>query len=144
MKRIFVGLTILLFMFLSEIQAQFPFGVLSSKTGIPDSYIVLLTAIVGTALFFIYSSFRRRLIFPIPGIRLLTTGAILFLLTCGIATFVFMWVLGALGGNGANSNILAVIMSAAFVGAFATPLLYLAKILLILGAFRMLTNLATE
>jgi hypothetical protein len=140
-KRIFVGLTLLLLLFLPMTDNFLTLGALASKFGIPSIFAELFVAGATVAVFFKLSGIRERIIYPIPGIRLLTIGIVLYVVPLLIGSVYFV-VLTKIFGATEQTPWLALV-PAIIVGKYTAPILLLAETILLLGAFRLLTNLSS-
>ena len=138
MKRLFVGLTLLLmafFSFLDQLDALHR-GV--ARIGVQPWMTELLLALLVVAAFAYGSQLHRRLLFPRRGLRLLLAGIIVYGLGAVAATGALV---GAAGWIPLELD--SSLSGVAHIASRLVPLpLFLAgEALLLVGAFRALTNL---
>jgi hypothetical protein len=138
MKRLIVGLTLLLMAFLSSLgpgDALHPFA---SRAGVQRWMMEMALALVVVAAFAHRSQLRRRMLFPRRGLRLLLAGITLHALALAIMTGALVRIPGVLPLE--PDSVWAALL-ASITRLQPLPLLVLAQVLLLVGAFRALTNL---
>jgi hypothetical protein len=138
MKRLVVALTLLLLPFLATVDQMVPLHRLLAKVGVQRWMTELVLAAGAVALFAHVIQLNRRMLFPRRGLRLLLAGIALY--AVGLALMV-----------GLPDRAMGVVSNAAqapwsgLPGFMALlrplPLLAVAQALLLVGAFRALTNL---
>ena len=138
MKRLFVGLVLLLASFLSTLAPLDGLRGLAARVGpvrwLPD----LLLALVVVALFARMSQLHRRMLFPRRGLRLLAVGIGLYGVAVAAASGGLGYALGVLPAEA--GPVLA--RAPEFAARIAPlPIFVAAQVLLALGAFRALTHL---
>lgn len=138
MKRIFVGLTLLLMSFLSALEALEGLRAVSLRLVGHRWLPELVLALLAVALFLYASSLHRRLLFPRRGLRLLTLGILLYALAVAVATGTVVSGLAMLPVT--QGTVWADLPHAASQ-LVPTPLFLVAQVLLVVGAFRALANL---
>lgn len=135
MKRLFVGLTLLLMSFLAALDHLGALHALPSRIGIQRWMTELVLAAAAVTLFVRASQLHRRLLFPRRGLRLLAAGIAVYALAVaaasGVAAVAIGWVLAEQAG--ALPELVA--------GLNAQPVFLAAQLLLVVGAFRALSNL---
>lgn len=138
MKRLFVGLTLLLMAFLSTLDHLDPLHRIATRVGVQRWMTELVLAVLGTAAFVHACKLQRRLLFPRRGLRLLLLGIALYLLGAGIASGVLADALAALplDRDSPWSDLPRLATQLA-----PLPLFVAAQVLLVVGSFRALTNL---
>jgi hypothetical protein len=138
MKRLFVGLSLLLMSFLSALEAFEGLRGLAARAGayrwVPE--LVLACAVVGVFLY--ASSLHRRLLFPRRGMRFLATGILLYALALAAATGLIAWAAGLLPIEKDSALAMLPDLASRLV---PQPVFVLAQVLLVIGAFRALSNL---
>jgi hypothetical protein len=138
MKRLFVGLVLLLASFLSALAPLEGLRLLAGRLGpvrwIPD----LVIALVVVALFARLSQLNRRMLFPRRGVRLLAAGIAMYVLAVAAASGGLGYALGVLPAEAATPLGSAPELAARIA---PLPIFVIAQVLLALGAFRALTNL---
>src|SRR5262249_24473195 len=138
MKRLFVGLTLLLMAFLSTLDHFDRLHQLAARVGVQRWMTELVLAVLVLALFVRASDLNRRLLFPRRGLPLLRAGIVAYALGVAVATG------GVVGAAGLVSpqdlGPLASLPQAATHLA-PWPLFLVAEVLLVVGVFRALTNL---
>lgn len=138
MKRLVVALTLLLLPFLATVDQMDPLHRLLARVGVQRWMTELVLAAGVVALFARAVKLNRRMLFPRRGLRLLVAGIALY----GVALALMV----GLPGHGLT------VMPATAPGSWAgvpgivallrpLPLLAVAQVLLLVGAFRALTNL---
>lgn len=138
MKRLFVGLTLLLMSFLAALEQLDAVLRPLERLGVPRWSVELVLAAVAVACFTRLTSLRRRLLFPRRGLRLLLAGIAVYALALMAATGVVGQGVQLLATEaGLSLGPLAKVAD----GAYAVPLFLVAQALLVIGAFRALTNL---
>jgi hypothetical protein len=138
MKRLFVGLVLLLASFASTLAPLEVLRGLAARIGpvrwLPD----LLLALIVVALFARMSQLHRRMLFPRRGLRLLAVGIGLYVVAVAAASGGLGYALGVLPAEAAP----ALGRAPEFAARIAPlPFFVAAQVLLALGAFRALTNL---
>ena len=138
MKRLFVGLTLLLMAFLSTLDHVDAVHRVGARFGVQRWMTELVLAVIGTALFVRACQLQRRLLFPRRGLRLLLLGIGLYVLGAGVASGVLARTVAALPlepqSPWADLPHLATLLA-------PLPLFVAAQVLLVIGSFRALTNL---
>ena len=138
MKRLFIGLTLLLMSFLSALEVFEGLRRLAAGAGayrwVPE--LVLACAVV--AVFLYASSLHRRLLFPRRGMRFLASGIVLYAVALAAAA--------GLVASGAGMLPIEKDSALAMLPDLASrlvpqPVFLLAQVLLVIGAFRALSNL---
>ena len=138
MKRLFVGLTLLLMAFFSSLDHLDALHRFLARIGVQPWMTELLLALLVVAAFAWGSQLHRRLLFPRRGLRLLLAGIVVYVLGAVVAT-------GALVGAAGwiplelDSSLSGVARIAAMLSPL--PLWIAGEVLLAVGAFRALTNL---
>lgn len=138
MKRLVAALTLLLLPFLATVDQMDPLHRLLARVGVQRWMTELVLAAGVVALFARAVKLNRRMLFPRRGLRLLVAGIALY----GVALALMV----GLPGHGLT------VMPATAPGSWASvpgivallrplPLLAVAQVLLLVGAFRALTNL---
>lgn len=138
MKRLVVALTLLLLPFLAMVDQMEPLHRLLARVGVQRWMTELVLAAAAVALFAHAIKLQRRMLFPRRGLRLLLAGIALY--GVGLAVMV-----------GVPARAVAAVPMAAH-GSWSSlpgllsllrplPLLAIAQVLLLVGAFRALTNL---
>ena len=138
MKRLFIGLTVLLMAFLSSLDSWGALLRFASRAGVQRWMIEMALALVTVAVFAHRSQLHRRMLFPRRGLRLLLAGIALHGLALAIMTGALARILGVLPLEpntpwAALPDIISLLRP--------LPLFVAAQVLLLLGAFRALTNL---
>ena len=138
MKRLFVGLVLLLMAFLSTLRELDGFHGLLARAGVQRWVTELVLAAVAVTLFVRATSLHRRLLFPRRGVRLLLAGIALHGLGLAVASGLLARAAGQLapepqGAWAALPQVLPLVT--------ALPLIAIAQVLLLAGAFRALTHL---
>jgi hypothetical protein len=138
MKRLYVGLTLLLMAFLSTLDPLDRLHHLLARVGVRPWMTQLVLAALVVALFVRASQLHRRLAFPRRGLRVLLAGIVVYGIGVGVAT-------GALVSGAA---LLPADGDAPWAGLpryvgmlVPWPLFLVGEVLLVVGAFRALTNL---
>lgn len=138
MKRLFVGLTLLLMAFLSTLDHVAPLHRIGAHVGVQRWMTELVLAVLATALFARACQLHRRLLFPRRGLRLLLVGIVLYVLGVAVSSGMLAHALAAfpLDSDSPWSDLprLAALLA-------PWPLLVAAEVLLVVGSFRALTNL---
>lgn len=138
MKRLYVGLTLLLMSFLSALGPIEHAHRVAIAVGFYRWLPELVLAAAAVFLFVRFAQVHRRLLFPRRGQRLLAVGIALYAAAVAVATDVLVRAL-ALVDIGQDSPLAALPeLASALV---PQPLFLLAQLLLVFGAFRALTNL---
>jgi hypothetical protein len=138
MKRLFIGLTLLLVAFLSTLDQLDPLHRVMARAGVQGWMTELALALAAVAVFAHRSSLHRRMLFPRRGLRLLLAGIGIYALALAVLTGLLAravgWIpLEADTAWSALPNMVALLRP--------LPLFVAAEVLLLLGAFRALTNL---
>jgi len=138
MKRLFVGLTLLLMAFLSTLDQFDRLHALAARVGVQRWMTELVLAALVVALFVRASDLNRRLLFPRRGLKLLLAGIVVYALGVGVATGALVGATGMVAPED-----LGALASLPRVAAKLTPwpLFLVADVLLVIGVFRALTNL---
>ena len=135
--RLFVALTLLLMSFLSAFDGLAAVRELATRAGgygwIPE----LVLALVAVGLFVRASHLHRRLLYPRRGQRLLTAGIAVYAVGVAAATGLFVSGVGLLAEQASAGPQLSEIASRLY----PQPVFLLAQLLLVMGAFRALSNL---
>jgi len=138
MKRLFLGLTLLMMAFLSTLDALNGMHHQLARVGVQRWMTELLLAAVAVAAFVRASSLHRRLLYPRRGLRLLLAGIVLYAGALAVAT-------GALSSAVASlpleTDSTRAVLSQGIGALPALPLFLLAQVLVLLGVFRALTHL---
>jgi len=138
MKRLYLGLTLLMMAFLSSFDALDGLHRLLARIGVQRWMTELVLAAVAVAAFVQATSLHRRLLYPRRGLRLLLAGIVLHAGAAGVAT-------GALAGAVASlpldTDSTRAVLSHGVGVLSPLPLFVLGEVLLLVGAFRALTNL---
>jgi hypothetical protein len=138
MKRLMVALTLLLLPFLATVEQMAPLHRLLAKVGVQRWMTELVLAAGAVALFAHVIELKRRMLFPRRGLRLLLAGIALYgvgiALMLGLPDRAVAAVPAA--SQGAWSGLPGVVALLR-----PLPLLAVAQALLLVGAFRALTNL---
>lgn len=138
MKRLFVGLTLLLMAFLSTLDHVDAVHRIGTRVGIERWMTELVLAVAAVAGFAHWSDLHRRLLFPRRGLRLLLAGIAVYALGVAVSTGVLASALAALPLE-ADSPWAELPRFATLLPAL--PLFLVAEVLLLVGCFRALTNL---
>lgn len=138
MKRLYVGLTLLLMSFLSALGPIEHAHRVAIQVGFHRWLPELVLAAVAVFLFVRSAQVQRRLLFPRRGQRLLAVGIALYGAGVAVATDVLARGI-ALIGIGKDSPLAP--LPEVTAGLYPQPLFLLAQLLLVFGAFRALTNL---
>jgi hypothetical protein len=138
MKRLFVGLVLLLMSFLSALEHLEVLRQLGTRVGLFRWVAELLIALAAVALFARTTKLHRRLLFPRRGGHLLAAGIVVYGLGAALATGLVVTVLGWLAIE--KDSILAPAPALA-AQIMPLPLLFTGQLLLVIGAFRAMTNL---
>jgi hypothetical protein len=138
MKRLFVGLTLLLMAFLSTLDHFDRLHQLAARVGIQRWMTEAVLAVAIVALFVRASELNRRLLFPRRGLKLLLAGIVVYGLGVAVATGALVGATGAL-----QPQDLGPLADLPRVATRLTPwpLFFVADVLLVIGVFRALTNL---
>jgi hypothetical protein len=138
MKRIFIGLTLLLMSFLSTLETLEGLRALSARVAGQRWVPELVLAALSVGVFLYASSLHRRLLFPRRGLRLLAAGIVLYALAVTLATGLLVTGMGMIplekGSFWADLPEIAASL-------YPLPLFLIAQVLLVVGAFRALSNL---
>lgn len=138
MKRLYLGLTLLLMAFLSTLDHVDAVHRVGARFGVQRWMTELVLAAIGTALFVRACQLQRRLLFPRRGLRLLLLGIALYVLGAGVASGMLAKAMAALAlepaSPWADLPHLATLLA-------PLPLFVAAQVLLVIGSFRALTHL---
>ena len=138
MKRLFLGLTLLVMAFLSTLDGLDGVHRALARVGVQRWMTELLLATVAVAVFVRASSLHRRLLYPRRGLRLLLVGIVLYGGAVAVATGALSTAVASLPLETDSTR--AVLSHG--VGALpALPLFLLGQVLVLVGVFRALTNL---
>ena len=137
MKRLYVALTLLLAAFFSTLDQLDRAHGLLARIGVQRWMTELALAAGLVALFVQMAQVHRRLLFPRRGLRILLVGIAAYAFGVAVATGLLARVMDLVPLDDAVWN------SAPQLVAMLTPLPFLvvAEVLLVVGAFRALTNL---
>lgn len=138
MKRLFVGLTLLLMSFLSALDSLAWLRDLAARIGLYRWVIELVLALAVVTLFARKAELHRRLLFPRRGDQLLIAGIGVYALAVAAATGALVQAMGFVAKL-ADSGLGGVPTLVANV--YPQPVFIAAQLLLMLGAFRALANL---
>jgi hypothetical protein len=138
MKRLFIGLTLLLMAFLSTLDQLDALHRVMARAGVQRWMTELALAIAVVAAFANLSSLHRRMQFPRRGLRLLLAGIGIHALALAVLTGVLARGVGLipLEADAAWSALPEIVSQLR-----PLPLFLAAEVLLLVGAFRALTNL---
>lgn len=136
MKRIFVGLTLLLSTVISNSISLVTPGL---AFGFEPVVVELSMAAIAVAAFLKLGRIRGRIVYPIPGIRFITIGILLSAvpLVLGIG-YVIVTVITS---GAALHKIWLIFIPAVVFSQYIKPILLVAGVALVFGSFRLLTNL---
>ena len=138
MKRLFIGLTLLLMAFLSTLDQLDAVHRIASRAGVDRWMTELALALAAVAAFAHRSQIHRRMLFPRRGLRLLLAGIAVYGLGLAVVTGVLLRVVAAMPLEpGTPWSGLPDFVSLLR----PLPLFVAAEVLLLVGAFRALTNL---
>lgn len=136
MKRLFVGLTLLLMAFLSTLDPLDGMHALLQRIGVQRWMTELALAAGLVAVFVHLSQLHRRLLFPRRGLRILLAGIVVYALGIAVASGLLARTLDVVPLEQAVAD------APRFIAMLAPwPFLLAAEVLLLVGAFRALTNL---
>lgn len=138
MKRLFIGLTLLLMAFLASLDQFDALHRLLARAGIQRWMTELVLAVAAVAVFARVIDLHRRMLFPRRGLRLLLAGIAVYALGVLVATGLLAqaaWLV-PLEPHSALSSVTGAVPQLR-----PLPLFIVAQVLLLLGAFRALTNL---
>jgi hypothetical protein len=138
MKRLFVGLTLLLMAFFATLEHVDAVHRIGYRVGAQRWMTELILALAVVAAFAHFSDLHRRLLFPRRGGRLLLAGIVVYALAVAQALDVVESMIGMVPPEAGNA-VAGLPALAARVPPLA--LFVLAQVLLLVGAFRALTNL---
>jgi hypothetical protein len=138
MKRLFVGLTLLLMAFLSTLDQMNALHRIAARVGVQRWMTELALAAAAVAVFAHRSHLHRRMLFPRRGLRLLLAGIALYGLGLAVMTGLLVRALGLvpLEADSPWSGLPEMVSLLQ-----PLPLFVAAQVLLLVGAFRALTNL---
>lgn len=138
MKRLYIGLTLLLMAFLASLDHLDRLHGLAARLGVQRWMTELLLAVVAVGLFAHRSNLHRRMLFPRRGLRLLVVGIALY--AAGLAASTGYLAAAAWMVPQEPGTLLAG-WPDRLVALPAMPLFIVAHVLLLVGVFRALTNL---
>lgn len=138
MKRLFVGLVLLLASFLSALGPLEALRAWAAGAGVYRWVPEFLLALALVALFAKVTQLHRRLLFPRRGVRLLAAGIALYAVGAAVATGLLAGALRMIPPEAGAPWTDAPALAAQVV---PWPMFLAAQLLLVLGAFRALTNL---
>lgn len=141
MKRLFVGLVLLLMSFLSALDALEVLREIGTRVGLFRWVGELLIALAAVALFARSTRLNRRLLFPRRGANLLAAGIVVYALGAAVATGLVVTVLGWLA---IEKDSLLAPAPALVAQVVPLPLLFAGQLLLVIGVFRAMTNLVPK
>lgn len=138
MKRLYVALTLLLMSFLSALEHLDGLRNMVARVGVYRWVPELLLAAAAVAVFVMATQLHRRLLFPRRGMRILAAGIAVYAVAVAAATGAAATALGVVAiEKGSPWSAVPELL-----GRFhPQPVFVAALLLLILGAFRALTNL---
>jgi|1186.fasta_scaffold199607_2 hypothetical protein len=138
MKRLFVGLVLLLMAFFSTLDHMDGLQRVAARAGGQRWMIEAVLALAIVGLFVRASQLHRRLLFPRRGVRLLLAGIVFYALGVAVATGTLVGAAGMLPADdlGALAGVTHYLPLLT-----PLPLFVAAQVLLVLGVFRALTNL---
>ena len=138
MKRLFVGLVLLLMAFLSALEHLDRVHAAGARHGLQRWMTEAVIALITVALFVRFTQLRRRLLFPRRGLRLVLAGIVVHALGMAVATGALA---SAAGGLPTEDAGLLAGMARVLPLLTPVPLFLSAQVLLLIGVFRALTNL---
>lgn len=138
MKRLYLGLTLLMMAFLSTFDALDGMHRLLARAGVQRWMTELLLAALTVAAFVRASSLHRRLLYPRRGLRLLLAGLVLYAAAVAVATGALP---SAVASLPLDTDSTRAVLSQGVGALRALPLFLLAQGLVLLGVFRALTHL---
>lgn len=138
MKRLYLGLTLLLMAFLSTFDALDGLHHLLARIGVQRWMTELVLAAGAVAAFVHVTSLHRRLLYPRRGLRLLLAGIVLYLGALALATGALA---GAMASLPLDTDSTRAVLSHGMTLLSPLPLFLAAQVLLLLGVFRALTHL---
>ncbi|MBC5781545.1 hypothetical protein H8N03_01230 [Ramlibacter sp. USB13] len=137
MKRLYVGLTLLLAAFFSTLDHVDRAHGLLARIGVQRWMTELAMAAGLVALFVHTTHLHRRLLFPRRGLRILLAGIVVYAVGAGVATGLLPRAMDLVPvGDPAWTD-----AAQKFATLSPLPFFLLAEVLLLVGAFRALTNL---
>ena len=143
MKRIFLGLVILVASFISALPWEdMYFGIISWGDG-TKFWSVLAISIVVVAIFMIKTNIGERLTYPAPGLTLITIGIILSVGIWLTLITVVMTIISLLLPYGGLMLIVLLGFAVKF-GVYIAIAELIAKALLLFGTFQLLSNLFSD
>jgi hypothetical protein len=138
MKRLFVGLTLLLMAFLSTLDTLDGLHALLARISVPRWGTELALAVTAVAAFVRASDLNRRLLFPRRGLRLLAAGIAVYGLAVAASAGLVAQALVTVPLEPDNP---VAAVTGFLAGLHVQPLFVAAQVLLVLGVFRALANL---
>ena len=138
MKRLFLGLTLLLMAFLSSFDALDGLHRLLARVGVQRWMTELVLAAAAVAAFVHVTSLHRRLLYPRRGLRLLLAGLALYAGAVAVATGMLA---GAVATLPLETDSTRALVSHGVTLLSPLPLFLAAQVLLLVGVFRALTHL---
>ncbi|HEX7890974.1 MAG TPA: hypothetical protein VF522_16590 [Ramlibacter sp.] len=141
MKRLFVGLVLLMMSFLSALDSLEVLRQFGTRVGLFRWVGELLIALAAVALFAHSTKLHRRLLFPRRGGHLLAAGIVVYALGAAVATGL---VVTALGWFAIEKDSLLAPAPALVAQIVPLPLLFAGQLLLVIGVFRAMTNLVPK
>lgn len=136
MKRLFIALTLLLMAFLSTLDGLDVLHRVLARAGVQRWMAELALAVAAVALFAHRSNLHRRMLFPRRGLRLLLAGIGIHALALAVLSGVLARAVGMVPLDPAWSALPDIVSLLD-----PLPLFVGAQVLLLVGAFRALTNL---
>lgn len=138
MKRLFIGLTLLLMAFLSTLDELDALHRVLAHAGVQRWMTELALAAAAVAAFAQRSNLHRRMLFPRRGLRLLLAGIATYALALALLTGVLA---RAIGWIPLDADTVWSALPELVSLLHPLPLFIAAEVLLLAGAFRALTNL---
>ena len=138
MKRLFVGLTLLLMAFLSTLDALDGLHAMLARISVPRWGTELALAATAVGLFVRASDLNRRLLFPRRGLKMLAAGIGVYGLAVAASAGL---VAQAMVSVPLEPDSLAGGVTGFLAGLHVQPLFVAAQVLLFVGVFRALANL---
>ena len=138
MKRLYLGLTLLLMAFLSTFEALDGLHRMLARAGVQRWMTELVLAAAAVAAFVHATSLHRRLLYPRRGLRLLLAGLVLYTGAVVVATGTLA---GAVASLPLETDSTRAVLSQGVTLLSPLPLFLAAQVLLLVGVFRALTHL---